>query len=530
MKKMKRTIYYSIVALIFIAAGISSCKKNTDELAPMRYFMPTGDIKATSGDTSVLLTWSAALNTSSASKVKYIVQISKDTLFGSVDKTYTADTTGLFLTYNDLTLKQKYFARIKTRGADTTLDSKWLTSSSFSIRGENLFLAGTAKDIQYYTAILRWTHQDGLTKITVKTNGVAVDSVVKADTILLKNLTPNTTYTAELFKGTLSKGTTSFTTKDAGMFTKIIDPTANIVTEINNLASGGVLGLMDGSYDLGGALGITAKNITIASVTGDPTSTTILNSTFQLKGANPAIKLSGLGLVGPVNGYIVDVDAAATPVGDITIENCKISFPSGGYAIVRANRGASAASQTMGTLTINNCTGIGLTLNNNYAIAMMDKMKFTALVIKNSTFTAFQRNIVSAATLISGWAPTITIDKCTFNNFGGGAKAAVLDGTTNTIALTISNTIFANTPLSGQTINNNAIVSGGTSTMSKVYYYNCNNGASPAVAITWPTGAATTAEINTWTAATTTFTLPAGAALKTAATDGGAVGDPRWAQ
>jgi len=33
-----------------------------------------------------------------------------------------------------------------------------------------------------------------------------------------------------------------------------------------------------------------------------------------------------------------------------------------------------------------------------------------------------------------------------------------------------------------------------------------------------------------WTATTTSFTLPAGSALRTASTTGGAIGDPRWAK
>lgn len=533
-----KKILFALIGTIFSIAILFSCKK-TESLAPMQMFMPGTSISITPAPTNVTLSWTASINTdSSAKNIDYVIQVAKDSTFSNVVYTTTTKNFSVIITDTSLTPKVKYVARLQVKGVNGRPDSKWLVSNTFTIPGENLFITGAAKDIQYYTAILRWTHQDGLTKITVtKAGGTSYDSTVKADTILLTGLTPNTTYTAELFKGTVSKGTTTFTTKDAGIFTKIIDPTANLTDEINNAANGAVLGLMDGAYDLGvGSAGfaITAKNITIASVSGDPTAATLANSDFILKGAGAGIKLSGLGLTGPASGYIIDIDAAATNIGDITIENCKIAFPvTGGYAVLRANRGASAGSQSMGTFTINNTVGIGMTLNNNYGIAMMDKMKFTALVIKNSTFTGFQRNIISAATLISAWAPTVTIDRCTFNNFGGGGKAAVLDGTTNNIALSITNTIFANTPtsvVSGATVTNSAITAIGSSVLQKVFYYNCNNGATPSIAITWPTGAAATSDISAWTAATTSFTLPVGSALRTAATDNGAVGDPRWAQ
>ncbi|MBV4357671.1 DUF5123 domain-containing protein [Pinibacter aurantiacus] len=531
---MKQRIFnlLYIGATALAVANLASCDKTGGFQDPSfsRMFMPNSALKATTDATTATLSWGGSLyNDTAANKIYYVLQLASDAAFTSIVRTDTTTALNKKYTDADLAVKKDYYPQVKVLGVNGAGDSQWLKGNKFSILGENLFITPSGGDIQYYTAILRWRHQDGLTKVTITNNGASVDSLISADTLFLRNLTPKTTYTAELFKGATSKGTMTFTTKDAGMFTKIIDPSASLSTEITNASSGAVLGLMDGTYDLGaGSSGfaVTGKNITIASVSGASTNVTILNADFILKGAGAGIKLSGLTLSGPAKGYVVDIAADATGVGDITLENCNIVFPSGGFAIVRANRGAT----TMGTLTITDCVGIGLGLNDNYGIAMMDKIKFAAVVIKNSTFSGFKRNIVSAPTTLAGWAAPITIDKCTFNYFGGGSKAAVADCGANNLTLTIKNTILANTPLNLETVLAAAIVSStNTPSLSKVFYFNCNTGGATSGPLTWPTGAAATTDIS-WTSTTTDFTLPAASSLRTAGTDGGCVGDPRWAK
>ncbi|MGN6402173.1 MAG: hypothetical protein ACTHMD_17065 [Flavisolibacter sp.] len=522
------------IAALFLFVFIS-CKKNeyNSEVNLPRQFKP-GDINITAGETQAVLEWLPSLFTT-VKNATYTVEVAKDATFQNIEYSTIVDTSMTTITDSILAVGQDYFARVKANASGSTKESGWVTSSSFKITGEQIFFQVQDAELKDTSVVLRWRTSPGVTKIVITPNGrtafeVPLDAAdVAAEQKQVGGLTELTTYTAEIYKNAIKKGTITFTTKEHSIYSVILSAGDDLATAVNDAADGDIIGLADGTYDLGATssgFSVDSKNITIASVSGNASEVTILNSDFVLKGTGAGIKLSGLGLTGPQSGYIIDVNSSATDIGDITIENCRISFLTNGYAILRANRPSSA---TMGTLTITNTVGVGINLNNNYAIAMMDKMKFTAVVIKNSTFSTFQRTIVSAATAISGWSATVSIDRCTFNDFGNGGKAAVLEGSSNDITLNVSNTIFANTPITGGNVSNDAVKFGGFPAFEKVFYYNCTNGASPADPINWPPGAATTTDIS-WTAATTDFTLPAGSSLRTAGTDNGPVGDPRWAQ
>lgn len=512
---------------------VASCTKtDTTVKEPNlpRVFTP-GDINVDKTQTTATLSWSHVFSTPATT---YTFQLSTDSSFsGTPILDQVIDTNAVVLTDSLLQPRQIYFARVKANAVGSSSESRWVVSDRFSITGEQIFYTVLDADIKDTTVTLKWTHAEGLTRIvlTPATGSpitVTLDATdVAANQKKITGLTPTTSYTAEIYKGGSLKGTISFTTKEKSIYAVTLSPGDDLAAAIDNAVNGDIIGLEDGTYDLGGSHSVNSKKITIASVSGSASKVTILNSDFILTGDGVGIKLLGLTLTGPQNGYIVDVNGSATNVGNITIQNCNISFSPSGYAVVRANRGAA----TMDTLTIAGTVGVGLNLNNNYAIAMMDKIKFDAVIIKNSTFSTFKRAIVSAASTLSGWSAPVTIDHCTFNNFGGGGKTAVLDGGSNNIALTITNTIFANTPLAGgETVRNDAITSAGTNDLQKVFYYNTTNGATPAPApLNWPAGATETTEIS-WTDATTDFTLPAGSSLRTAGTDNGPVGDLRWAQ
>jgi hypothetical protein len=536
---MKKNYSLLSVPSLFLAVSAIviavSCNKVDNDIKPAnlpRQFTP-GDINVNRTQTSATLSWSHVFSTPATT---YTFQLSTDSTFSGtplVDQ--VIDTNNIVLTDSILQPRQIYFARVKANAIGSSSESRWVNSSRFSITGEQIFYTVLDADIKDTSVLLKWTHAEGLTRIVV-TPAVGTPFTVTlsaadvaADQKKINGLKPTTLYTAEIYKGSLLKGTISFTTKEKSIYAAILNPGDDLGAAIDAAANGDLIGLMDGTYDLGASssgFSIDGKRIAIASVSGSASKVTILNSDFVLKGTAPGIKLSGLTLTGPQNGYIVDVNASASDIGNIVIQNCKLGFDPSGYAVVRANRGSG---QTMDSLIITGTTGIGLNLNNNYAVAMLDKMKFNAVVIKNSTFSSFKRAIVSAATAISGWSASVTIDHSTFNNFGGGGKTAVLDASSNNIALTITNSLFANTPLSGETVRNEAITSGGTNDLQKVFYYNTNNGASPAVPLTWPAGATATTEIS-WTETTTDFTLPAGSSLRTAGTNNSPVGDPRWAQ
>jgi hypothetical protein len=105
----------------------------------------------------------------------------------------------------------------------------------------------------------------------------------------------------------------------------------------------------------------------------------------------------------------------------------------------------------------------------------------------------------------------------------------------NSVKLNITNSIVANIPRPGGTVNTSAINATGAGTgivFSNNNTFNLTNGAASAAVLTLPTTNITQVGNQTidlgWTAGTTDFTLPAGSILRTVSSAGGAIGDPRW--
>jgi hypothetical protein len=547
MKQRIFNILY-IAATVLTVANIASCNKTGGMQDPSfsRMFMPNSALKASTDATSATLSWGSSLyNDTTVNKIYYVLQLSNDPTFATIVRTDT--TTALSKTYTDadLAVKKDYYAQVKVRGVNGAQDSKWLQGNKFSIAGENLFLTPRITDIQYVTTILRWKHQDGLTKVRITTNGVSVDSLISADTLLLRNLTMNTTYTAELFKSTASKGTITFTTKDEKIFTKIIDPTSNLITEINNAANGAVLGLKDGSYDCG-ALNptILQKSIAIISYYGNPATVTIKNSKeFILKGNGAGLAISGVTFDGTTNSgvgasYFVVLNGAVN-TGDATTftkfiaDNCIITLKTGATTLLRGSYGTNANDHKISTIRFNNCVAnMNVTGSSNYGGIMCDKLQFDSVILSKSTFFSIPRGIIgysakmNARSGTSVGVPVIRIDQCTFNSFGQQARAAVLDGyvdVANQVDFGLSNSILANTPdvLASTTVNANAFVGYASNiyTLTNNAVYNCMTAASGGTAIIWPGTNQPTSITLPWTATTTDFTLP------TTVTN---IGDPRW--
>jgi hypothetical protein len=546
---MKQKIFnlLYIAATVLAVVNLASCDKTGGLQDPSfsRRFMPNSALKATTDATSATLSWGSSLyNDTTANKVYYVLQLATDAAFTNIVRTDTTTALSKKYTDADLLVKKDYYAQVKVLGVSGSGDSQWLKGSKFSILGENLFIAPSGGDIQYYTAILRWRHQDGLTKVTITVNGASADSLISADTLLLKKLTPNTTYSVELFKGTTSKGTMTFTTKDAGMFTKIIDPTANLITEINNAADGAVLGLTDGTYDCGGLNPtVQQKNITIASVTGDPTKALIVNTKeIILKGDGAGLTISGVTFDGTTNngavgaGYFVVLNGVATTAAaatfkQFTADNCIINLKSGATTLLRGSYATNANDHKIGNIKFNNCVAnVNVTGSQNYGGIMCDKLQFDSVILTKSTFFNIARGIIGYTTKMNARSgtsvtiPVVKIDQCTFNSFGQQGRAAVLDGNTDVscqVNFFLTNSILANTPdvLAATTVNASAFVGYASNnyTLTNNFAYNCMTAATGGTAITWPT--APTAVTLSWTTATTTFTLPSSVPNN---------GDPRW--
>ncbi len=448
-----------VVFMLFLAVACS--KDEVGQLALSRQFSPT-KFTITNGETQSTVTWSASLFTISG-QVTYAVEVS-DNADDFSSPAYTTSTTdvSVVLTDNMLAIKKDYYARVKAQGQDKTGDSNWLVSSSFRILGEQFLNPVTTENVIDESVRLTWRASSDLTKIILTPatgTPIEVDLTAADLAATLKqvdNLAPGTTYTAEIFAGTKTKGTQQFTTV-AALTGNVIDLRGisvalkpNILTDtLPDIPSGSIVLLKRGSGYALSAVYSLDRSVTIQSGLDFGTSLAIIKSTSNFNfpstgtAAIDSLVFKDLIIKGsrPSNGsynsdYLLNASFAAT-VGKIRLENCTIKILRG---IVRGQTGA--AGTKFGNYIVNNCLIDSI---REYGIATASSTSaFANITITNTTMYRARRFISHA---VAGNS-SITINNCTFNELVAGTATPAanyfidLNTLNSTNGISIKNTIF----------------------------------------------------------------------------------------
>ncbi|MXV14477.1 DUF5123 domain-containing protein [Hufsiella ginkgonis] len=442
-----------VLPLLLIILAIASCTKDEDDTTTLPRLFRPGAIKITTADTQVKLEWNASLFTTPKA-VKYTVEVYKDPAFtGTPDFTGVTDTSGLVITDAKLSIKQKYYARVKANATDVSAESAWVASADFTIPGIQLFSAVLASEIIDGAAILRWKVTPGITRLVLTPQpGTAKDiALVAADIAagrkLVDNLVPNTTYIAELFIGTKTQGTVTFKTKVSTISGNIVDLRAitnrpNVLADtLPKIPSGSTVILKRGlTYNIP-----VAQNLdrTVVIQSGDdlltPTMATIsMVSNFNISASSSIDSIVFRNVTlrsdGYASKYVFNVSNACT-VG-------KLSFQSCNAAVFRGIVRLQTAVINMTDFVVNNCIVDSLS---NYGLITVDNVncKVNNFVLTNSTFYKCEKIITSRQNAV-----TVNIANCTFNEtpWGNGANYLVdfsTSGTNNvTGGIKISNSIM----------------------------------------------------------------------------------------
>src|SRR5882762_5361303 len=208
MKNINYKITGSKIVVLFFLMAIACSKDEVGTLSLSRHFSPT-KFTITNGETQSTVTWSASLFTTTG-QVSYTVEVDSTTDFSNPAYTATSTDLSVVITNTMIPIKKNYYARVKALGQDKTGDSNWTVSSSFKILGEQFLNPVTSDNVIDKSVRLTWRASADLTKIiiTPATGAPIVVDLIAADlTAALKqvdNLASGTTYTAEIFAGTLS--------------------------------------------------------------------------------------------------------------------------------------------------------------------------------------------------------------------------------------------------------------------------------------------------------------------------------------
>lgn len=551
---MKKLTYQIITLTTLFLVMIVGCKKpgyDADFDLP-RQFKP-GDIGITAGETQAVLEWSPSLFTTT-NNATYTVQISQDSSFGGTAvHTAVVNQPAATITDSVLQVMQFYFARVKANANGPTAESGWVHSGRFRITGEQIFSAVLDADIKDTSVILKWRASPGLTKIVLTpTGGTSFDVTLSAGDVTaqqkkINGLLPLTTYRAEIYRNTVSKGVVTFTTKERNIFSVVLNSGADLITAVANAANGDIIGLEPGTYNtIATATGAYAnlivqqKTVTIQAKSGNASNTRVNFKEMTIKGTGAGLILKGIDFNGQAGAadYFVNFEgvnsaAEAATFTKLIVENSIVRFTNN--SIVRGNRAANNAHK-IDTIQFKNSIISDNGSSAGFDYILLDKMEFKVLELTTSTFYNSGRRLISWATNFTAPKPKILIDRVTINSIGyGGRDNVLLDANANPVDFTLKNSILANTPKPGQTSGNNLLrASNAASTITLAYsnMFNLSNGAATPAALVIPAYVVQQNNLALdlgWTGATTTFALPAAPTpVRTGSETGGPVGDPRW--
>jgi hypothetical protein len=558
-KPCAMNILYKIISTSLLATafllGLVACSDDEQELRLTRQFKPA-TISTTNGPTSATVSWAASLFTEPG-EVTYEVQVARTNAFEAIEFETTSTQTQVVITDNFLGVRVDYFARVRAVGKGSTGNSDWLVSNAFRITGEQLFLGILDNEIRDNQVTLRWQVSPTLTRISLTPGGgEPTDYPLTAGEIeegvkVIEGLTATTFYTAELFQGTVSKGLVTFTTKEPSIYTRVLTPADDFFQAITAAQSGDLIGLEPGVYNVVDDMGlyvvlnIISKTITIESVSGNPNDTKVNFREITLKGTGAGITLRGIefdGAASTTNGqqalYFLnmaglDTDGQDANFTSIIVENCIVKNM--GNCFLRGNRGANNGHKIDLIKVNNTLVENSAQILTNWTFFQINKLEFQTIELTNSTFHKVGRQFIDWSTTITVVPiPVVNIDHITLNGIGMAGRRVLFDANAANVNLTISNSIFANSPYPSETAATDAIRGTGASS-SLVFqnnnYFNLTTGGAEPTPLTFPAAVQmlNNKTINLgWTHDTSNFTLPGDSELRTSSTTGGPVGDPRW--
>lgn len=469
MTSLKNILFKAILFSLLMITWLSCKDDENDQLELSRMFKPAL-FEISEGETEAVVVWSRSLFTTPG-EVEYLAEISKDAEFTDVEISTTTTEQGVRLTDTEIDIKTDYYLRVKALGRDGADDSNWLISEPFQITGQIFILPVQEYDVVTNAARIKWEVEDVLTKIVLTPQGGAPFEVAISETEAsagektVSGLNANTNYTAEIFKGEVTKGVVTFRTKDSFAGANVIDlrnikasRTKVLGDTLRQIPSGSVILLKRGrSYTVDAADPANSRTFdrSVTIVSGpdfiQQFATIRMTTNYNIV-ANSVIdsivfkdvNIKGVRAAGASfdNDYILNVNVVGT-MKKVRLENCNISRLRGTVRLQTATTGAKIENYF-----INNCLMDSI---REFAVVMASaSSSFKDVKITNSTFTRCRRYVDHR---VAG-NNSLTIANCTFNEVPSGSLSSLATPTNFVIdyntfgpagGVVINNCIFGKT-------------------------------------------------------------------------------------
>jgi hypothetical protein len=448
LKAMKNKYIRLALFIGLFSFGFISCDDLADpivkDLEFDRQFTPTR-VTTSNGQTQATIQWSASLF-SETGAVTYKVEVSKTLAFTVVEYSTTTSSLQAVITNQNIEIKQNHYARVKALGATEAEDSGWIVSGAFQITGEQIFLVVREADLAYNSVYLRWAAAgtDVTEIVLTPETGSASNYTITADektasAKTIVGLQPATGYTAEIFNGTTSRGTVSFTTfsvdvPDADLIIYLDGDDVFTQTTFDTLTATSVTFVFPQGSVYGADAALVLKGSTDFTFYGIPGANKpiLAFNGFTLPSVGGKIKFENVDLTGfqyvegvptaTKRAYIFN-QSVASVTEEITFENCIIrNFANTPFRIQSAN------VITLEKFVANNCIVYDVSatvgalqtyafINTNVATGKINNIELT-----NSTFYNLRIGLI-----LHNAAPSqsVTISNCTVNDISDDARALV---------------------------------------------------------------------------------------------------------
>lgn len=519
-------ILKGLIATLLMVFAVSGCdsynEQLLDNIGNTREFSPLGVTAKVKNQTTVELDW-----TLKEQEVAdhFVVEVSADDpQFKTIFKTLNVTQQQLPIQVA-LEGETVYSIRVKAVGTNGLADSNWSVVTATTL-SEQIFFPILETDIEGTSAVLRWTPNSNVTKITVTPGNITHTITATEKTAgfaTVTGLSGDTSYTATLLNGTKTRGVLSFTTGVDVSTGTVVNPTDNLNTIIAQAAPNAKLYLMPGNYNAYIGDIILTKPVTIRGV--KRYDKPLVNVTFTAAAGASALSLIDLDLngTGITNSTLLTVTGASSIYNDILISGCKI------HDYTRALISANASAAKVKSFVVDN--SIVRNVNTNIGADFIDfRNTYVAdIILKNSTFDncSTGRDFVRVDAVASpngfsgtGLTTNVLIDKCTLykvSNTVAPKRILYLRFGSNTS--TVRNTLIVET--TAIHTNQSTTIA---PTFTQNYYYNAPSFMDTTIALNKVDAAGITADPQFTNAAAGNFTI-GNQKLKD-----NAIGDPRWRQ
>ncbi len=547
MNKLFLKYCFAIVALS--AMLFTSCKDDEEALQQSRLFMPIS-MSVDTTSTSVTVKWKPFSTDFQGPTKGYELLVSDDPTF-PIGSTQTYQSTEPFYTITsgpviENTEVYDFYAKVRAISENTaTGNSQFTEAFMFTPYRENIFNSVRKEDISNSFIVFRWKPDVGETTADVKkivlnfpdgsSHVYAISSEEKeANKKQINGLEAVSTYTAYIYNDTKRRGRLMSTTRSANEI--IVDP-SDFLDQVKNVQPGWILRLKPGNYDFSTSTVTINKSISLESYADEAPILSI--GKFALRETIGKFSLNGITFTG--NGTtsdFIEMSKAddANGIGEfvsidsLVIEDCSIGNFTKSFIIYSSTANLNTA--TIKNILINNSIIHDVNANGTQGAQAIDLRNYIAQNIKITKSTFYNQGRTLLRMGAADKDQKFELSNCTFYNYSPGTQYLIdFTVSANFGVYVIKNNIFAKTSTSGKGFRIGDKDSGATTEYSYNDEYDVNYSGNATPTVTWTETKNILKQDPAFVdPANGNFTLPKSSSLRTAASNGGPLGDPRWAK